>query len=529
MATAARRWVSWREEADVTRRSRGAPSAAAAGRGIRRTVRPAAPPAAVFALLADWLTAAAPALTPSASGIGERSGEPASGSGGLTGTSRRCFAVAETSVASRAIAPSLPDPSAAMYWWWRCSVADCGWSVTRASLTASDPSRATRFGDARRSESPTEISPRQTSGSSSAAGRPRSRFGSGRVASRAWRMRYASAGPTVTTYSSLPRTTAAATPIGPLVSSPPSRSRWWAIFLFAALIALARQTAMPGRLVVEVVVVDRLGHGLGRLAEPRPGQPAGHEQEQAALRAEGRPDRRLVDDDRVRGVGKAILLGDEAELHLEPYGQVGPRIGSDGRRLAFAREWLVDDRGRGPAVPPERLAGGRIIRAGPGSSGPRHGSHRAPRRRRPAARCCAPGAPGPTMASSASTSRASPSIAATRQAPLAAGTRSATIAAQVVVARARRSSVSSPSPRAASGSRSPIRSIGPRRELIVRSPGSSPGRPSPSRRAGWSPPSRSRRPGGPGRGRRARWSSRKPGAGPRSVGPGGPAGPGRAR
>jgi len=56
-------------------------------------------------------------VTLSASGIGDRSGEPASGSGGLTGTSLRCLVVAETSVASNAIAPSLPVPSAAMNRW----------------------------------------------------------------------------------------------------------------------------------------------------------------------------------------------------------------------------------------------------------------------------------------------------------------------------------------------------------------------------------------------------------------------------
>jgi len=48
----------------------------------------------------------------SASGIGERSGAPASGSAGRTGTSVRARLVDDTSVASKAIAPSLPAPSA---------------------------------------------------------------------------------------------------------------------------------------------------------------------------------------------------------------------------------------------------------------------------------------------------------------------------------------------------------------------------------------------------------------------------------
>ena len=53
-------------------------------------------------------------MTLSASGIGERSGTPASGSGAWTGTSFRWRLVAETSVASIAIAASLlPAPPAA--------------------------------------------------------------------------------------------------------------------------------------------------------------------------------------------------------------------------------------------------------------------------------------------------------------------------------------------------------------------------------------------------------------------------------
>ncbi len=68
-------------------------------------------------------------------------------------------------------------------------MADCGWSVSIASLSSSGPSFATTFGETRTSESPTEISPRQTSGSMSPDGRPRSRCGSGSVESRAWRIR----------------------------------------------------------------------------------------------------------------------------------------------------------------------------------------------------------------------------------------------------------------------------------------------------------------------------------------------------
>ncbi len=204
-------------------------------------------PAAALALLAAAVTAPPAAATLSASGIGERSGAPASGSAGLTGTSVRDLDVAETSAASNAIAPSLPDPSAATNRWWRCSMADCGWSVSIASLSSSTPSLDMTLGEISTRESPTATSPRQTSGSSSPAGRPRSRCGSGSVDRRAWRMRYASAGPTVATYISLPRTTATATPIGPFPSVVlrPSRSAWWASRLLAVAMAFWRQTRIP--------------------------------------------------------------------------------------------------------------------------------------------------------------------------------------------------------------------------------------------------------------------------------------------
>ncbi len=147
------------------------------------------PPAATLALPAAAVTAVPAAATLSASGIGERSGAPASGSAGRTGTGARPRAVAETSAASKAIAPSLPAPPSATNRWWRCSMADCGWSVSIASLSSSAPSLAITFGEMRTSESPTETSPRQTSGSRSPEGRPRSRCGSGSVDRRAWRMR----------------------------------------------------------------------------------------------------------------------------------------------------------------------------------------------------------------------------------------------------------------------------------------------------------------------------------------------------
>ena len=132
-------------------------------------------PATTRALSAAADIAAPAAWTLSASGIGERSGAPASGSGGRTGTRTRPRVVGATSVASNAIAPSLPAPSAARNRWWRCSIADWGWSVTMASFSSSAPSRATMFGEMSTSESPTVTSPRQTSGSRPLDGSPRSR------------------------------------------------------------------------------------------------------------------------------------------------------------------------------------------------------------------------------------------------------------------------------------------------------------------------------------------------------------------
>ncbi len=186
-ATAARRCISMREAAPVTLR---ALDLRCGSRSWRRQIARWKPlPAALRARVAPAPIAAALDVTVSASGMGDLSGAPASGSAGRTGTSDLDLYVAPTSFASNASAPSLPLPSAATNRACRCSMADCGWSVTSASLRASVPILATMFADTRHSESPTESSPRQTSGSRASTGRPRSRLGSGSVDSRAWRMR----------------------------------------------------------------------------------------------------------------------------------------------------------------------------------------------------------------------------------------------------------------------------------------------------------------------------------------------------
>lgn len=186
-ATAARRWVSIRLVAGVTLPDDDERLGSLSW--TLPTARVKELPAASFALPAVAVTAAAPAVTPSASGIGDLSGAPARGSAGRTGTSVRCLNVAPTSAASNAKAPSEPVPSAAVNRAWMCSIADCGCRVTRASFRVSVPIRPTTLRDTRHSESPTLNSPRQTSGSRPSLGMPRSPLGSGSVDSRAWRMR----------------------------------------------------------------------------------------------------------------------------------------------------------------------------------------------------------------------------------------------------------------------------------------------------------------------------------------------------
>ena len=115
-------------------------------------------------------------------------GRPAARRGGPAPASGPCAWRRPRSPRTRA-PRRCPSPSAATNRAWRCSIADCGWSVTSASLRASVPTLATTFADTRHSESPTLSSPRHTSGSSTSTGRPRSRLGSGSVDRRAWRMR----------------------------------------------------------------------------------------------------------------------------------------------------------------------------------------------------------------------------------------------------------------------------------------------------------------------------------------------------
>ena len=79
----------------------------------------------------------------------------------------------------------------------------------------------------------------------------------------------------------------------------------------------------PGRLVVVVLVADRLGRQARRLERVARRDPRGHQQVEVTLGSRDGTDARFDDDERVGRVGESIMLGDDAELHVEPYGHPG--------------------------------------------------------------------------------------------------------------------------------------------------------------------------------------------------------------
>ena len=262
--------------------------------------------------------------TVSASGIGDLSGAPASGSAGRTGTSVLALCVAPTSLASNARAPSLPLPSAATNRAWRCSIADCGWSVTSASLRASVPILATMFADTRHSESPTvelaapdlglEVLDRQAAiavgvGQGGQAGLA-DQVRLGRADRRHVQLAAADHGhrdadrPAVVALVAHPVAVA-------LVGEP----------LVGDAHHLGQALPDAGRLVVVVLVADRVGDHPRRLARAVAGGPRRDQQVQVALRPCDGADGRLDDHDGVGRVGELVLLGDGTELQLETDGQ----------------------------------------------------------------------------------------------------------------------------------------------------------------------------------------------------------------
>ena len=281
-------------------------------------------PAALRARVAPAPIAAALDVTVSASGIGDLSGAPASGSAGRTGTSDFDLYVAPTSFASNASAPSLPLPSAATKRACRCSIADCGWSVTSASLRASVPILATMFADTRHSESPTESSPAPDLGLEVLDGQaavavgvgqrrePRlaDEVGLGRPDGRDVQLAAADDGHRDADRPAVVGRVAHAVAVL-LVGEP----------LVGDAQDLDQALPDAGRLVVVVLVADRVGDHPRRLAGPVAGQARRDEEVEVALRAGDGADGRLDHDDGVGGVGELVLLGDGTELQLQADGQ----------------------------------------------------------------------------------------------------------------------------------------------------------------------------------------------------------------
>jgi hypothetical protein len=86
---------------------------------------------------------------------------------------------------------------------------------------------------------------------------------------------------------------------------------------------LLEADADAGRLVVVVLISDRLGRQARRLEGVARRDARGHEQVQVALGARDRPDARFDDHERVGRVGESVVFGDDADLHVEPYGHPG--------------------------------------------------------------------------------------------------------------------------------------------------------------------------------------------------------------
>ena len=269
-------------------------------------------------------SAAALAVTVSARGIGDLSGAPASGSAGRTGTSVFALWVAPTSFASNASAPSLPLPSAATKRAWRCSIADCGWSVTSASLRASVPILATMFADTRHSESPTDELAAPDLGLELVHGQAAVpvRVGERRQAGLADEVGLGGAdrGHVQLAAPDDGHRDADRPAVGARVPHP----------VAVALVGepLVRDAhhlgqALPDArgLVVVVLVADGVGDHPRRFAGAVAGDPRRHQQVQVALRPRDGADGRLDDHDGVGRVGELVLLGDGTELQLEADGQ----------------------------------------------------------------------------------------------------------------------------------------------------------------------------------------------------------------
>ena len=241
-----------RPAAGGDRRHASATARRAAGGGPGTASRPprATPPAARFAREAVPLHRGDPAGERVRQGDRRplrRAGERVVGA--RPGRARCRLYVDATSAASNAIAPSEPVPSAATNRWWRCSIADCGWSVTSASRRSSRPTRSATFAETSATVSPTPISPaphlrrdllrREAALPVRVGQREEPRLADEVRVDRPDRQRRTARSP---------RTTATPIPTGPAssVTGPrPSRSRCARSRLFAERTAFARTTWIP--------------------------------------------------------------------------------------------------------------------------------------------------------------------------------------------------------------------------------------------------------------------------------------------
>ena len=230
---------------------------------------------------------------------------------------------------------------------------------------------------------------------------------------------------------------------------------------------------MPGRLVVVVLVADRLGGQARRLERVARADPRRDEQVQHGpwsgrrSRRSARPRRacpasrgggharrrRRVSSGVGRPCGPLVVGGSRsrsAGVRPDDPGRIGdrsPRVAGRCRGLYAGTPATDVDAQIADAEAAGRRREGRQELGRRAAAAPGRRSGRRPRRRPRSPRAGRPG-----------------------RRPAAAGTRSATSASNVAIARASRSSSSRPRARAASGMRSPSRTIGRRRGLTASAP-----------------------------------------------------------
>ena len=205
--------------------------------------------------------------------------------------------------------------------------------------------RAAMLAETRTSESPTEISPRQMSGSSSDRRQAplAMRVGQGREAGLADEVRLG--GPHrghVELVAADDGEADAERAVG-LGALDPEAIALVGELLVRGLDRLADADADAGRLVVVVLGADRLGGVAGCLGDPLARAAGRDQQVQRALGPRDRAHAGLHHDHAVGGVGQPVGLGHEAEFHLESDGHAG--LSASGRRRTAPRHGQMSGRG----------------------------------------------------------------------------------------------------------------------------------------------------------------------------------------